>query len=103
KNAIEHAVIMAGGEIEPADLPDRFNVHARSESSSGEQLPDQKLHALREQWLAPLEKRYLSNLLEACQGNVRRAADIAGVNHVTMYRLLKKRGLSVGRQVKSID
>ncbi len=103
KNAIEHAVIMAGDEIEPDDLPDRFTVHAQSVSRSGDAVPDQKLHDLREQWLAPLEKRYLSNLLRACEGNVRKAADIAGVNHVTMYRLLKKRGLSVGRQVKSID
>lgn len=103
KNAIEHAVIMAGDEIEPADLPDRFAVHARSVSGSGAQVPDQNLADLREQWLAPLEKRYLSNLLEACEGNVRKAADIAGINHVTLYRLLKKRGLSVGRQVKSTD
>ncbi len=101
KNAIEHAVIMAGDEIEPKDLPNRFIVHADGISGSGSAAPNQNLQQLREQWLAPLEKRYLSNLLEACEGNVRKAAEIAGVNHVTLYRLLKKRGLSVGRQVRS--
>lgn len=99
KNAMEHAVIMAGDEIEPHDLPNRFLVHADSLAGSGSAVANQNLAELREQWLAPLEKRYLSNLLEHCEGNVRKAAKIAGINHVTLYRLLKKRGLSVGRQV----
>jgi transcriptional regulator with GAF, ATPase, and Fis domain len=103
KNAIEHAVIMASDEIEPKDLPNRFLVHADSLSESGNAVPNQNLQELREQWLAPLERRYLSNLLDACEGNVRKAAAIAGINHVTLYRLLKKRGLSVGRQVREIE
>jgi transcriptional regulator with GAF, ATPase, and Fis domain len=103
KNAMEHAVIMAGPEIEPKDLPQRFILHADTVSSSESSMPDQSLQAQREEWLAPLERRYLTNLLEACQGNVRKAAQIAGINHVTMYRLLKKRGLSVGRQVRDTE
>lgn len=103
KNAIEHAVIMSGDEIEPKDLPNRFIVHADSLSESGNSVPNQNLQELREQWLAPLERRYLSNLLDYCRGNVRKAAAIAGINHVTLYRLLKKRGLSVGRQVRDIE
>ena len=103
KNAIEHAVIMCGDEIEPKDLPDRFIVHANSISGSGDSVPHQNLQELREQWLAPLERRYLSNLLNYCEGNVRKAAKIAGINHVTLYRLLKKRGLSVGRQIRDIE
>lgn len=104
KNAIEHAVIMAGAEIEPQDLPNRFTLYADTVSSPAQStLPEQSLQALREEWLAPLERRYLTNLLEACEGNVRKAAQIAGINHVTMYRLLKKRGLSVGRQVRDSE
>lgn len=103
KNAIEHAVIMAGAEIEPKDLPKRFTLHADTVASPESELPEQRLQALREEWLAPLERRYLTNLLEACEGNVRKAAQIAGINHVTMYRLLKKRGLSVGRQVRGSE
>jgi transcriptional regulator with GAF, ATPase, and Fis domain len=114
KNAIEHAAIMAkGGSIEPADLPP-----AIAQVSSG--LPAARagagdiaavaagkaateayatLHDMRETWLAPLERRYLADLLDACKGNVRRAAERAGVNTVTMYRLLKKRGIKVERRV----
>lgn len=98
KNAIEHAVIMAGDEIEPSDLPRRFSVHASTAESR--EAPLQKLQELREEWLAPLERRYLKNVLDACEGNVRSAAKIAGVNHVTLYRLLRKRGLQVSRQVE---
>ncbi len=103
KNAIEHAVIMAGAEIEPKDLPDRFTLHALSAPTPVSEVQQQSLQAQREEWLAPLERRYLTNLLEACQGNVRKAAAIAGINHVTMYRLLKKRGLHVGRQVRKSE
>jgi len=95
KNAIEHAVIMSGDEIEPGDLPSRFLVHASGTTTKAE--PLQKLQELREEWLAPLETRYLKNVLDACDGNVRKAAKIAGVNHVTLYKLLKKRGLHMSR------
>jgi transcriptional regulator of acetoin/glycerol metabolism len=56
----------------------------------------------REAWLAPLERRYLVDLLAACEGNVRRAAAKADVDAATFYRLLKRRGVSVKRvpQVK---
>lgn len=103
KNAIEHAVIMAGAEIEASDLPKRFQVRDRSTKESNASSSTQSLEELREEWLAPLERRYLENLLAGCEGNVRKAAQIAGVNHVTMYRLLKKRGLRVGKKVLSLD
>jgi DNA-binding protein Fis len=60
---------------------------------------DKPLKELREMWLAPREKRYLAELLAQCDGNVRRAAKRAGINTVTMYRLLKKRGLKLSREV----
>ncbi len=99
KNALEHAVIMAGEEIVPDDLPKRFSLHASAQEP--EAAPSlQSLQELREEWLAPLERRYLRNVLDYCNGNVRKAAQIAGVNHVTLYRLLKKRGLQVTRRVE---
>jgi transcriptional regulator of acetoin/glycerol metabolism len=54
---------------------------------------------LRDQWIAPHERQYLVDLLSECQGRVREAADRAGVNHVTMYRLMKKHGLTLKRAV----
>ncbi len=41
------------------------------------------------------------NLLAACDENVRELARRAGVNAVTMYRLLHKRGLRLSREVRS--
>ena len=95
KNAVEHAVIMATGEeIEPDDLP--LALHAPKPKKK-QDAPRKSLKELREEWLAPLERRYLSTLLAETGGNVRRAADLAGINTVTMYRLLKKRGLELRR------
>jgi transcriptional regulator with GAF, ATPase, and Fis domain len=55
------------------------------------------LAEMRERWLAPLERSYLQDVLRASNGNVRRAAEVAGVNTVTMYRLLEKRGMGRAR------
>ena len=43
------------------------------------------------------------DVLNGCNGNVRKAAKIAGINTVTFYRLLKKRGLKVEREVRIED
>ena len=59
------------------------------------------LREMREACLGPLERRYLEELLSECQGNVREAARRADVNTVTMYRLLKKRGLRIAREVRA--
>ena len=62
------------------------------------------LRVLREEWLAPLERRYLVDLLTEHAGNVRRAAAAAaGVDAVTMYRLLRKRGVTVRREPHAAD
>ena len=47
--------------------------------------------SLRDEWLAPFENRYLTELLAESNGSVRRAAAEAGVDAVTLYRLLRKR------------
>ena len=111
KNTIEHAAIMArGDEIGASDLPKSIRTRpgaAKSEADAdalgkqGSAQTGRTLKALREMWLAPLERRYLTELLDECGGNVRRAAERAGVNTVTMYRLLKKRGLKLSRRVEA--
>ncbi len=125
RNVMEHAVIMARGDtIEPGDLPKIVRESASgqlalplapepepqpepqpeseptalspspSPRALGSPLPS--LRAMREACLAPQEKAYLKQLLAQCQGNVRRAATQAGVNHVTLYRLMRKRGVRAG-------
>jgi DNA-binding NtrC family response regulator len=90
RNAVEHAVILAEGDtIEPHHLPK--SLHA---PPPAKKKPKAKtLKELRDEWLAPFETRYLRQLLDEHDGHVRRAARQAGVDAVTLYRLLKKRGL----------
>nr|HEX4313600.1 sigma-54-dependent Fis family transcriptional regulator [Kofleriaceae bacterium] len=104
RNAIEHAVILADGEvIEAEHLPRSIAAPAappslpRSPSVSPSAPKRPTLAAARESWLAPLEARYLRDVLDDRRGNVRGAARDAGIDAVTMYRLLKKRGVPFGR------
>jgi DNA-binding NtrC family response regulator len=101
RNAIEHAAIMASGdELRAEDLPGSIR---SSEAAPVRRAaaPTGTLEQLREAWLAPLERKYLADLLEECRGNVRQAARRAGVNPVTLYRLMARRGVRVGRSVRS--
>jgi transcriptional regulator with GAF, ATPase, and Fis domain len=96
RNAIEHAVIMADGDtIEVEHLPRSFA--APSAPAKPAPASEPSLAELRDRWLAPFETRYLDELMAASGGNVRRAAKRAGVDAVTMYKLLRKRGLAFGR------
>ena len=105
KNAMEHAVIMCLGDaISPAELPASFHsdrVATEAAAAAERRTNRPSLKEQRELWLAPLERRYLTELLEECNGNVRLAATRAGVNAVTLYRLLRKRGLEIRRGVSS--
>ncbi len=99
EHVVEHAVIMCTGhEVQPDDLPSALR-SPEAPPSDPERRPT--LKELREQWLAPLEREYLTNLLREHQGNVARAAVEADVNKVTLYRLLKKHGLRLTRGIAS--
>jgi DNA-binding NtrC family response regulator len=101
KNAMEHAAIMAaGGTVTAAQLP-RSIAAAPVVDGASTAPPTATLRALRESWLAPHETRYLTELMAACKGNVRQAAARAGVDAVTLYRLLHKRGLTLRREVRA--
>jgi transcriptional regulator with GAF, ATPase, and Fis domain len=102
RNAIEHAVILCTtDELRPEDLP-RPLLGGRPAAAKRPARPP-TLRELREQWLAPLERRYFIELLGECDGNVRAAAERAGVDPVTMYRLLKKRGVAIARHARAGD
>jgi DNA-binding NtrC family response regulator len=100
KNSLEHAVVMARGDtVQPDDLPKLM----RGTTSVAVEVPTRApltLAELREQWVGPQEKRYLAELLDAHAGKVDAAAKVAGINRVTMYRLMAKHGLTVQRRVK---
>lgn len=83
--------LAAWPNLAPPRLPNLMNGHASS---------FRPLAELREEWLGPLERHYLTGLLHACSGNVRQASEIAGINVVTLYRLMKKRSLKFQRRIE---
>jgi DNA-binding NtrC family response regulator len=101
KNTIEHAVILCtGDELQVEDLPKPLQDRVPKNRRADTQPPQQTLDEARERWLDPLERQYLTDLLAKHGGNVKKAAEAAGINTVTLYRLLKRRGLHLGRTVK---
>ncbi len=97
KNTIEHAVILCtGDELRVEDLPRPVVAPAKPVKRSAHPT----LAQARETWLDPLERQYLTDLLARHDGNVKLAAKTAGVDAVTLYRLLKRRGLQLGRHVE---
>ena len=103
KNTIEHAVILCtGDELRVEDLPSPLQ-RGTSQRARTKEPVQLTLEEAREKWLEPLEKQYLTDLLAKHGGNVKTAARAAGVNTVTLYRLLKRRGLHLGRTVQQKD
>ncbi len=98
-NAVEHAVILAAGDcIEREHLPRSITAGTDGGRAKPPRRPARKpLAALRDEWLAPFETRYLGELLAEAGGSVRQAARRAGVDAVTLYRLLRRRGVRFGR------
>jgi DNA-binding NtrC family response regulator len=53
----------------------------------------QPLRKARDEWLAAFEREYLTQILARHEGNVRLAAEAAGIDRIYFYRLLWKHGL----------
>ncbi|MEO8703352.1 MAG: sigma-54-dependent Fis family transcriptional regulator [Kofleriaceae bacterium] len=100
KNTIEHAVILCtGDELAVEDLPRPLQT-STAPAVKAKKPVHPTLDEARETWLEPLERQYLTDLLAKHDGNVKAAAATAGINTVTLYRLLKRRGLHLGRTVR---
>jgi DNA-binding NtrC family response regulator len=117
RNAIEHALILAGGnDIAVSDLPRPLLAGVAPAPAGptaapatvttapspmappwGANVRAVSLEQVRAQWLEPLERTYLLQLLDACEGNVRLAAKTANVAPLTLYRLLEKHKIVRGK------
>jgi DNA-binding NtrC family response regulator len=103
QNVIEHAVVLldAGAKILPGDLPEMGGMGRpvdvpmlrASETISLDDLSDATYHGARDRVLTDFELSYLSWLVDRANGNMSRAARIAGVDRTTLYRLMEKHGL----------
>jgi transcriptional regulator with GAF, ATPase, and Fis domain len=94
RNALEHAVVMTTvSEVRPQDLPKSIREVVPSPAGPAKAEHALTLAELRERWVGPSERKYLIDLLQSCAGEISAAARQAGVNRVTLYRLLRKHGL----------
>ena len=104
QNVIEHAVVLLepGSAIRPGDLP---FIDGEGPALTPAPLPggegvvigefgaDDTYHAARDRVLAEFELRYLTQLVQRADGNMSRAARLAGVDRTTLYRIMEKHGL----------
>ena len=102
QNVIEHMVVLIepGGEIQPRDIPVIGDERIAEETPAsivappdGESAIEASYHTARERLLAQFERQYLEQLVVLAEGNMSRAARIAGVDRTTLYRLMERQGL----------
>ncbi len=98
QNAIEHAVVFLepGAEITPEDIPsidENGPVHGFGGVSPSFEWLDEPYHAARDRVTAEFERRYLSWVVNRANGNMSKAARIAGIDRTTIYRLMEKHEL----------
>ena len=95
RNAIERAVALAGThnpkfselrlQIGPAAQRDELQV--RTEATYAE---------AKEQLTGAFEKRYLSDAMERCKGNISLASRVSGLDRKHLKKLLRRHGLLAG-------
>jgi DNA-binding NtrC family response regulator len=90
ENVVSSACITATGDfIDLADLPEQLQ-HRNNGSSSGDDWRPLSLDDVR--------KVHIQRVLEMCQGNRLRAAQILGIGRTSLYRYLKRDGIPIGAE-----
>jgi DNA-binding NtrC family response regulator len=80
ENAVERAMVIGKGpEITIEDLPLHINTTEKSNSGKVK--------------LSDLEKDHILRMLEETGGNVTKAANLLGIDRVTLYNKMKKYGV----------
>lgn len=102
QNAIEHAVVLLdpGQSVRASDIPldglsERHPAERAAATQSAEEadLLAESYHTGRERVIAQFERRYLTELVRAAEGNMSKAARLAGVDRTTLYRLMERHGM----------
>ncbi|HSN92488.1 MAG TPA: sigma-54 dependent transcriptional regulator [Anaeromyxobacteraceae bacterium] len=88
EHAVERGLLLAQGDaITLADLPPEVARPAQEAAAGG---AEGRYRRARDAW----EKRFLEDLLREVDGNVARAAEIAGLHRSTFYEKLARHGLA---------
>jgi DNA-binding NtrC family response regulator len=100
RNIVERLAILCDSErIDPRHLPEeirRVQVRATSDAPlprSWEEFKRLK-QQVRDSAVQQLERRFLNDVLQRCEGNVSRAAEQIGIQRTNLHALLRKHGLT---------
>ena len=89
QNVVERVVSLSNTPvIHGNDLPDY--IRDLDEQDKFRDLTGLPLREARQRWLEKFERKYLLDLIQLHNGNISEVARKAGVNRMTIYRMLKK-------------
>ncbi len=92
QNVIERAMSLTESNyIASLDLPD----HVLAGTDSGTYIKDLPFKQAKRKWLDAFEKKYFADVLKESNGNVSRAAQKAGIDRKTIYRIFKKHDMEM--------
>jgi DNA-binding NtrC family response regulator len=92
RNVIERAMSLTDGTtILISDLPESI-VSGADSKGYVKGLP---FKTAKRKWLESFEKKYFSDLLQDSGGNISRAAQKAGIDRKTIYRIMKRHNLDI--------
>jgi len=104
RNVLRRAVALAGAStLQPDDLhvaapprPEMRPVDLDGGSGPGvlpEGMERMPIKDARERWNMMMEKQYLQRLMEICQDDIERAAEMADIHYKSLRRLLRQHGM----------
>ncbi len=94
QNVIEHVAVISdpGQDISPDDIPvqDDGGMPTGMDGGLPSAILNEQFHLAKDRVVAHFEREYLSRLTGRANGNMSKAARLAGIDRTTLYRLLEK-------------